>query len=157
METVKVPMESLYEVILLQLQNGGKATLVVTGVSMKPMLVEHRDSVLLTPVTAKPKPGDIFLYRRESGSFVLHRLVGVMPEGYLFCGDNQCVRERVTQEQLLAIVSGFTRKGKQRSLKNPLYRIYVFMCVRLFFLRRTYIRLRRWGGRICRKMLKRRR
>lgn len=156
METVKVPMESLYEVILLQLQNGGKATLVVTGVSMKPMLVEHRDSVLLTPVTAKPKPGDIFLYRRESGSFVLHRLVGVMPEGYLFCGDNQCVREKVTQEQLLAIVSGFTRKGKQYSAKNPLYRLYVFMCVRLFFLRRTYIRLRRRTGRLCRKIQKRR-
>lgn len=156
METVKVPMESLYEVILLQLQNGGKATLVVTGVSMKPMLVEHRDSVLLTPVTAKPKPGDIFLYRRESGSFVLHRLVGVMPEGYLFCGDNQCVREKVTQEQLLAIVSGFTRKGKQYSVKNPLYRLYVFICVRLFFLRRTYIRLRRRTGRLCRKIQKRR-
>ena len=156
METVKVPMESLYEVILLQLQNGGKATLVVTGVSMKPMLIEHRDSVLLTPVTEKPKPGDIFLYRRESGTFVLHRLVGIMPEGYLFCGDNQCVREKVTQDQLLAIVSGFTRKGKQYSLKNPLYRLYVFMCVRLFFLRRTYIRLRRRTGRLCRKIHKRR-
>ena len=156
METVKVPMESLYEVILLQLQNGGKSTLVVTGVSMKPMLIEHRDSVLLTPVTEKPKPGDIFLYRRESGTFVLHRLVGIMPDGYLFCGDNQCVREKVTQDQLLAIVTGFIRKGKQYSLKNPLYRLYVFMCVRLFFLRRTYIRLRRRTGRLCRKIHKRR-
>ena len=157
METVKVPMQSLYEVSLLQLQNGGRASLVVTGVSMKPMLTEHRDTVLLAPITEEPKVGDIFLYQRENGKFVLHRLIRVTPECYLFCGDNQCALEKVKKEQLLAIVSGFTRKGKQYSLKSPVYNLYMFATTRLFCLRRTYIRVRRKTGRICRKLSHRRR
>ena len=156
METVKVPMESLYEVISLQLQNGGRSTLVVTGVSMKPMLTENRDTVLLAPIASEPKPGDIFLYRRANGKFVLHRLIRITEECYLFCGDNQCVLEKVTREQLLAMVVAFTRKGKGCSVDKAMYRLYVFMSTRLFFLRRTYIRLRRWVGRVQRKMQKRR-
>ena len=156
METVKVPMESLYEVILLQLQNGGKATLVVTGISMKPMLTEHRDSVVLAPITKDPAPGDIVLYRRENHQFVLHRIIRETPEGYLFSGDNQYVLETVTREQLLAVVTGFTRKGKQYSVAQPMYRLYVWIFTKLFCLRKGYIKVRRGAGRVWRRLKYRR-
>lgn len=156
MQTVRVPMESLYEVILLQLENGGKANLVVTGVSMKPMLTEHRDSVLLAPITAKPGPGDIFLYRRNNGQYVLHRLIRNTDQGYLFCGDNQYTLEHVAPEQLLAVVDSFTREGKRIFLTQSMYRMYVFMCVRLFCMRKCYIKIRRLLGRIHRKTFRRR-
>lgn len=156
MEPVKIPMEELYELILLQLSNGGKATLIVTGVSMKPMLTEHRDSVLLIPVTKDPVVGDVVLYRRGNGQFVLHRIIRLTPECYLISGDNQCVLEKVTREQMLAVVDGFARKGKQYSVRAPLYRVYVWACTKLFCLRRTYIKVRRRTGKVWRKLTNRR-
>jgi len=151
MQLVKVPMESLYEVILLQLENGGKANLVVTGSSMKPMLTENRDTVILKPITEAPVAGDIMLYRRDNGKFVLHRIIRVTPQGYLFSGDNQYVLEEVSREQLLAVVSAFVRKGKTCALHTLGYRLYRWAWVKLFWLRKPYIKLRRKLGRIYRK------
>ena len=152
MRTVKVPMESLYDVILLQLQNGGKANLVVTGVSMKPMLTEGRDTVILMPITADPVAGDIVLYRRDNGKFVLHRIIRVTPEGYLISGDNQYKLEDVSRQQMLAVVSAFVRKGRSHTLREPGYRLYRWAWVKLFWLRKPYIKLRRKLGRIYHKL-----
>ena len=156
MQTVRVPMESLYEVILLQLENGGKANLVITGVSMKPMLTEGRDAVVLTTITAEPEAGDIMLYRRDNGKFVLHRIIRVTPEGYLFSGDNQYELEEVSRQQLLAVVGAFTRKGRSHTLREPGYRLYRWAWVKLFWLRKPYIKLRRKLGRIYHKLKYRR-
>lgn len=152
MRTVKVPMESLYDVILLQLQNGGKANLVVTGVSMKPMLTEGRDTVILMPITADPVAGDIVLYRRDNGKFVLHRIIRITPEGYLISGDNQYKLEEVSRQQMLAVVSAFVRKGRSHTLREPGYRLYRWAWVKLFWLRKPYIKLRRKLGRIYHKL-----
>ena len=151
MQVKKIPMESLYEVILLQLQNGGQANLVVTGCSMLPMLRENRDLVVLRPITEDPKVGDITLHRRENGQFVLHRVIRVTPEGYLISGDNQYELEEVSRHQLLAVVDGFVRKGKRHTLEECVYRLYTWVWVKLFWLRKPYIRMRRLAGGICQK------
>ena len=54
---ITVPMESLVEVILLQLENGGRANLTVTGSSMMPLFYSHRDTVTLIPVEERQKKG----------------------------------------------------------------------------------------------------
>ena len=54
-------MKELAEVIKLQLDNGGKATLTVTGNSMLPMLVSRRDSVVLV-LPGNQKKGDVVLF-----------------------------------------------------------------------------------------------
>lgn len=154
MQMKRVPMESLYEVIGLQLENGGKANLVVTGISMLPMLRENRDTVILKPVEKPPVAGDILLYRRANGQFVLHRVIRVTPEGYLISGDNQYELEKVAPSQLLAVVGAFTRKGKTHTLQEPFYRLYTWAWVKLFWLRKPYIKLRRKLGRIYRKIRK---
>lgn len=154
METKKrsIPMEELYKVVALQLENGGRARLTVTGRSMLPLLRAYRDSVELIPVSGQQKKGKIILYRRENGQFVLHRIVRLTESGYICCGDNEAVREPVAQEQLLAVVDGLIRKGKQVSMKNFSYRGYVALWVGLFPFRRLYIKVRRWCGERYRKL-----
>lgn len=146
MQTVRVPMESLIQVILLQLETGGKANLTVTGYSMLPMLRQYRDSVLLEPVKGALQPGDIGLFRRDSGRYVLHRVIRQTPEGYLFCGDNQAKLEPVRRDQLIARVCGYIRKGKNHQLDETGYRLYCWLSLRLFGIRKYYIRLRRGIG-----------
>lgn len=156
MQTVKIPMDSLIHVILLQLQNGGKANLVITGYSMRPMLYQYRDSVMLVPVQKQLQPGDVALFQRDNGRYVLHRVIRVTPEGYLFCGDNQWELEAVEHRQIVAVVDSFRRKDKCYSLEHPGYRLYQWVWLKLFFLRKYYIRLRRQFGRLNRICFKRR-
>lgn len=94
------------------------------GISMLPMLVQGRDSVTLSPAPAKLKKYDIPLYRREDGSFVLHRIVKV-GQTYTCVGDNQYVFEHgVTHESIIGVVSSFNRNGKEISVTNFWYMIY---------------------------------
>lgn len=151
MQTVTVPMESLAEIIKLQLEKSGKATLIVTGSSMLPMLRNRRDVVTLIP-PQKVKKGDILLFIRESGQYILHRVIAVTETDYVCCGDNQAERESVTGEQIVAVVDGFTRKGKYYTLDRLTYRIYTSIWVNLFFLRPWYIKLRRYLAGIRRRI-----
>lgn len=154
MQTVTVPMESLAEIIELQLENGGRANLTVTGCSMLPMLRHREDSVTLIPADGKEKKGDVILYRRESGKYILHRIISVEQEGYICCGDNQAVREPVLRERVIAVVDGFTRKGRTYTTNSLGYRMYTTLWVELFSLRRYYIKLRRRLGRLRGKIMK---
>lgn len=136
MQKQKIPMESLSELIRFQLENGGRANLMVTGNSMYPMLRSGVDMVELVPVTERQKKGDIILYRRDNGRYILHRIVKLTQEGYICCGDNQVEKEPVRHDQLLAVVDGFVRKGKPHSLNNMGYRLYKILWVEMFPMRR---------------------
>lgn len=149
MQRKTVPMKELAEVIKLQLNNGGKASLTVTGSSMLPMLVNRRDSVILVP-PGNEKKGDVVLYQRANGQYVLHRIIEVTETGYIISGDNQAVREPVTKEQVVAVVENFVRGGKRYSMDAPLYRLYQTVWVELFFLRRYYFAIRHRLGKLRR-------
>lgn len=149
-----LPMDQLYALIAVQLQEGGRASLTVTGYSMEPMLRHRRDSVELIPISGYGKRGDVILYRRENGDYILHRVIRADGENYICCGDNQYMREKVSHRQLLAVVDGFTRKGKRYTLSHAGYRLYTALWVGLFPLRGAYITLRRILGRLCKKIHK---
>ena len=75
MEHRAIPMESLLPLLQLQMDNGTKAPLCVTGTSMLPMLTPQRDTVYLEKCTQALKSGDVILYRRATGEFILHRII----------------------------------------------------------------------------------
>ena len=145
-------MESLSELLMLQIRDGGRARLTVTGYSMMPMLRNRMDTVELIADTGRRNKGDIVLYHRENGQYVLHRIVGESPRGYICCGDNQAVKEPVAPEQVVAVVDGFVRSGKKYSLDHVGYRIYTAVWVEGFPLRRFYIAVRRRLGRLRRRI-----
>lgn len=65
----------------------------VAGSSMTPFL-HHGDTVYLNPRVDPPKKGDIVLYTRPSGQYILHRVVQVNGDGsYIMMGDIQTDRE----------------------------------------------------------------
>jgi len=107
------------------IDSGGVFTLYPKGDSMKPLLRQGLDAVELCAVDTVAV-GDIVLFRRENGEFVLHRIVDETPEGYVFCGDNQCVLEGgIKSEQFVAKVSAILREGKRYPTDLPEYRRYV--------------------------------
>lgn len=103
---------------------GGRVNITVTGNSMYPMLRDRADSVLLAAPPERLKRFDLPLYRRDSGDYVLHRVLHVKNGAYTMCGDNQtALEEGIRREQIVAVAQSFCRSGKTISCSNPLYRI----------------------------------
>lgn len=99
------------DTVCLMLQQGSTHVPVpVSGVSMRPFLGTG-DTVFLDTIDSPVKPGDILLYQRPNGSYVLHRLIKCCRDGsFLLLGDNQMKPEPVQPGQLRARVS-FVRIG----------------------------------------------
>lgn len=131
-------MEQLIQLVQLQLTEKGSASLIVTGGSMLPMLRPMKDRVLLAPPEKFGK-GDIILYQRDSGKFVLHRILQ-KKEGYVICcGDNQWEKERVEDTWVLAVVTDFYKLSKKYSVTGRRYRLYKWAWVTLFPIRRALL------------------
>ena len=149
MQLTTIPMESLAELLAVQLDNGGFTRLVVTGNSMYPTLRHRRDAVNLVPVERALRRGDLILYRRENGQFILHRIVSKPKnDRFICCGDNQWEKEPVTRQQVIAIVDGFVREGKAYAENDRTYRLWVGAWIFVFPLRRPLLALRRMLGRL---------
>jgi len=118
-------LEELLPLITEVTAAGGEFRLHPRGTSMRPMLREGKDSVALVRPDA-PRKREIYLYRRASGQFVLHRLMRVEKDGTLtFCGDNQLLLEHgITSDVLIARVEAYYRGQKRISMRALRQRLY---------------------------------
>ena len=136
-----VRMGEVLPLMLEALARGQNVRFSPRGTSMLPMLRQGVDSVTLSPVTGKLRKYDLPFYRRKDGSFVLHRIVAA-GECYTCMGDNQFQPEPgLTQEQMIAVVTAFSRNGTEYSVRHPLYWLYC----RLWHASRPMRHLWRWG------------
>lgn len=120
---VVIAMHTLQLVEMLPLieeafSRGQAVTLPVTGISMRPTL-EPGDAVTLVAVDAcLIERGDILLYRRENGQFVLHRAIKVSGETITFCGDAHVESEtNIPASAVIARVVSYQKDGKEHTLE----------------------------------------
>ena len=122
------------------------------GRSMEPMLHEHISSVRLAKGEGRPRKWDVALYLRGDGVMVLHRVIRVLEDEYIFCGDNTVALEHVRPEQILGTVDGFFPDETERYIAadSPEYRRYYRAWTLKWLWRRAY----RFGSRVKRGVLK---
>ena len=123
--------------------------LFISGDSMAPFLIHGRDTVFLSKIVKPPKRGDIVLFRRESGAYVLHRICRERNGVYDLVGDGQCVIEPgIRREQILAEVNTVRRDGRLLRRGSLCWVFYEKIWLGLLPLRplicRVYSRIRAW-------------
>ncbi len=124
MPDTSVRLAELLPLMQERLAAGESVQFTPRGISMRPMIEDGRDQVVLSPLPEKLKKYDLPLYRRDNGQFVLHRIVGV-GDTYTCIGDHQLVCETgLRQDQMIALATGLYRKGKFYSLDSFGYRVY---------------------------------
>ncbi|MCF2682337.1 S24/S26 family peptidase [Faecalicatena contorta] len=137
--------EAYIDTLVDMVEQGNEVLLVVVGHSMEPFLVHERDQVLLSPITREVRKGDIILYQRENGQYILHRICRIRADGYDLVGDNQnlCdIEGPIQRKQMRAIVRKARRNGKEVQEGDLLWRIF----------QKEWLRLIRWR-RYLKKML----
>lgn len=89
--------------------------LVISGYSMTPFLIHGRDTVYLSRLERQPQRGDMLLYRRDNGAYILHRVVRVEGGLCTMVGDAQTLLEPgIRRDQIIALVTAVDRKGKRQ-------------------------------------------
>ncbi len=121
------------------------------GFSMLPLLRQRQDIIEIR----KKEPGrckkyDVVLYKRGE-NYILHRILKVLPEGYLIAGDHNTFVERdITDEKILGVMTRVIRNGKDIYMDNLWYRLYVHLWCDCWPLRMSIIR----GSRKVRGLLR---
>ena len=120
------PIEELSPLLLGLINDGTDVVFTVTGNSMKPLWYNRRDSVVLTKCDGKAlKRGQIPLYKRNNGQYVLHRIIRVRKDTYDMIGDHQTeIEHNVPKDSVLCVVKAFYRRGQYHSCDETSFKIY---------------------------------
>ena len=150
-------LEEMIPTMVETLKSGGEVTFTVTGNSMLPMLHHKQDTVTLSAVSGRLKKRDIPFYHRGD-KYVLHRIIKVQDKDYIIRGDNCYFTENgITDDDIIGVVTAFTRKGRLHSVNEVGYRFYSFMrsnCASYFVRKNIYLPVRAFIGRMKRRLFK---
>lgn len=124
MEKINLGMDEMYPVIKIMLENGGTVNFNPRGTSMLPTIHNDGDRVILKKPDGRLQRLDIALFQRGNGQFVLHRVVKVNENDYLFLGDNQTNPEQINVEAVIGKVVEIIRNGKHINVENKFYKAY---------------------------------
>lgn len=111
------------------------------GDSMKPLIRQGKDLIVIEKVNGRLKKYDVPLYKRDSGQYVLHRILKVRENDYVICGDNRWQREYgITDRHIIGVLTAVIRDGKTLSADSIKYRLYVHLWCDFFPVRAFIVR-----------------
>lgn len=123
-------------------QTGNPVSTIVSGSSMAPFLASNRDYVFLEVPSRPLKKGDIVLFQRTNGNYILHRIKKVTSEGYYIVGDRQTKCEGpVPETSIRCVVTSAKRKDKLITPENFSWKFYEKVWINLIFLRPAFFSL----------------
>ena len=124
------------------LQESGQMAALTSGRSMRPMLKEHRDVVVIEQVKNGLEKGDVVLYSNGQGGFILHRIVKIKKEALVIRGDNNYFTEyNVKTSDIVGVLKEFYREGKYIDCATDKgYRLYTFYILHSYCLRYVWVK-----------------
>lgn len=131
-----IPADDWMEVSKELLKEGKRIKIVPKGNSMFPFWASGRDSVIIGKVERELKRGDIVLYRRENGIYVVHTIYKIDKGKFFMLGDSQTdVEGPLEKEKIIGRVEVIIRKGKTINCDNLWYKILHNSWLRLRIIR----------------------
>ena len=128
-----------------EIRRNGKIIYTNVGDSMMPFIRQGRDVLIISKVNGKLKRYDVPLYKRDSGQYVLHRILKVRKNDYVICGDNRWNKEySITDKHIIGVLTGIIRDGREILVTDRKYRIYVHLWCDFFPVRAFIIRTRQF-------------
>lgn len=95
---------------------------------MEPLLHNQMSTVVIKKKTESLKQYDVALYQRpHKKEYVLHRVVKVLKDGYLICGDNRIWQEKVPENWVIGVMIGYfaDEENVYISCESDVYQSYL--------------------------------
>ena len=132
-----------YIAVLRELiEEGHQVSLLISGSSMSPFLIHHRDTIYFKKPDRELRVGDMVFYRRGNGKYGMHRIRRIRPEGFYMIGDAQWEIEGPLQrEQIFGLITAVERKGKLIQPGDFWWEFFAKVWLRIIPLRRLIQRI----------------
>ena len=131
----------------------GRLVYTNVGDSMKPLIRQDRDILIVEKKEGRLKKYDVPLYKRDSGQYVLHRVLKVRSDDYVICGDNRYSKEYgITDRNIIGVLTAVVRNGREISMTDIRYRIYVHLWCDFFHVRAFILKAKRTPKWLKRKL-----
>ena len=128
-----------------EIEKSGRIIYTNVGDSMMPFIKQGRDVLVISRAEGRLKRYDVPLYKRDSGQYVLHRILKVRENDYVICGDNRWNKEYgITDRHIIGVLTGVIRDGREIPVTDRKYRIYVHLWCDFFPVRAFIIRIRQF-------------
>lgn len=128
-----------------EISRTGKLIYSNVGDSMMPLIRQNRDLLIIEKVSGRLKKYDVTLYKRDSGQYVLHRIIKVRKDDYVMCGDNRWQKEYgITNRHIIGVLTGVIRDGKTISVNDKKYRLYVHLWCDFFHVRALILKVKNY-------------
>lgn len=130
----------------------GRLVFTNVGDSMYPLIRQDRDFLIIEKPRGRLKKYDVPLYKRDSGKYVLHRVLKVRAQDYVICGDNRYVKEYgITDRHIIGVLTAVVRNGREVSVTDWKYRLYAHLWCDFFPVRALIFKIRSILRRLKRK------
>lgn len=118
------------------IEHDGRLIYTNVGDSMRPLIRQDRDILIIEKPSGRLKKYDVPLYKRDSGQYVLHRVLKVRPNDYVICGDNRyCKEYGITDRHIIGVLTAVVRDGKEVPITDWRYHLYVHLWCDFFSIR----------------------
>ena len=126
------------------IERDGRLVYTNVGDSMRPLIRQDRDILIIEKPQGRLKKYDVPLYKRDNGQYVLHRVLKVREGDYVICGDNRYSKEYgITDRHIIGVLTAVVRDGKEIPITDLRYRLYVHLWCDLFPLRTVILKAKR--------------
>ena len=140
--------KSSFEEIIAQ---RGELIYTNVGDSMYP-LIKPRDLLVIKRPKLPLKRLDVPLYKRDTGQYVLHRVIKVRKDDYLICGDNRFwVEEGICDRNVVGVLTEIIRDGKKLSVNSFGKRLYAHLWCDFFPVRSLMLRAKGYLSRLSKR------
>ncbi len=125
---IRIVDNDVYLPVLRELiYEGHSVRLNVRGQSMMPFLLDGRDSVIIEPINRELRKGDIAIFQRQNGTYIMHRIYKVDRENKqcYFVGDAQKqIEGPIETQRVFGIITKAYRRGKWIDSTNFVWWFY---------------------------------
>ena len=135
------------------IERDGRLVYTNVGDSMRPLIRQDRDILIIEKPQGRLKKYDVPLYKRDSGQYVLHRVLKVRDSDYVICGDNRYNKEYgITDRHIIGVLTAVVRDGKEIPINDWWYRLYVHLWCDFFPIRALILKAKHFPKWLKRKL-----
>ena len=132
-----------------ELEKRGSFVYTNSGVSMYPLIRREGDLIVIKKIDGDLKKYDVPLFRRNTGEYVLHRIVKVKDGKYDIRGDNCIYSEKgIEKSAVIGVLDAVVRGGKEIKMETPGQKAYARLWCAIYYPRALFMRLKQIINRI---------
>ena len=144
---VEVDTREYVTVLKEMVEQGMEVSTTIFGASMEPFLKDKRDRIYFRKTEETIQKGDMVFFQRNTGEYVMHRVMQVRNHQYYMAGDHQTFLEGpIEATQIFAKVVSVERAGIWLTEEDRIWKFYANWWRRLFWLRKVRNKLKRVIG-----------